>query len=772
MTAAPLEIPDHLLAGLNDPQARGVSTLDGAVMLVAGPGSGKTRVLTHRMAALIATGVQPWNILAVTFTNKAADEMRHRLEALIGEPANQVWVSTFHSLCARLLRRFSVEAGLPTNYNVADADDSNKLVKSALDSLSLLPDDAKRYQSAISWAKNHLQDASSIESDLPRVAEVFAAYQKALTERHLLDFDDLLLRLRLLLLRNTDVLSTLQARFTHVMVDEYQDTNAVQYEIVQLLVGPNHNVCVVGDSDQAIYGWRGAHSGAISGFTDDYPGASVISLDQNYRSTKAIVDVSAALIAANTATHRADLWTANAPGEPVRVMTVHDTSAEADYVARQVQALDGSRAIIVRTNAQTKPFELSLTSLRIPYVVVGAQRFYDRAEIKDALAWLRLLMTPADLLALTRAAATPRRGLGEKSLAEWFALASANGLDPLALLDDELLTGQLSGRVRNAAQNFAEAVTTASAAAERGPVAALKAIYDAGFLEAYSADPERVENLNILLNEATNFVAPSEVDDNGVVVTVDEHSREATRLFVEGATLASSADKDSAATNPVFLITAHASKGREFDHVYVAGVEDNIYPHHMVGSATSAIAEERRLLYVACSRARATLTITTCLRRQNFGEWSDAQPSRFLGDLPDEVLFVELASPASGLGSKGFGQSGYGQTSYPKKSYGQKNYPARSSYRPATPATQAPTKQPAPDRGPSAQATFEHPLSPAVTPLDEAVLTAGTKVEHATFGAGVVTHDAKDGTVKVRFSDKERNLALRFARLSVVNNPS
>jgi len=749
-------IPANLLSGLNTPQAQAVSTLEGPLMLVAGPGSGKTRVLTHRMAALIATGTRPWNILAVTFTNKAAAEMRTRLENLIGEPASQVWVSTFHSLCARLLRRFATEAGLPASYNVADADDSKKLIRAALDSLSLMPDDAKRYQSAISWAKNHSQDASSIESELPRVAEVFASYQKALDERQLLDFDDLLLRLRNLL-RNPDVLSVLQDRFRYIMVDEYQDTNAVQYEIVRLLASSSHNICVVGDQDQSIYQWRGAHAGAISGFTEDFPGAVVISLDQNYRSTKAIVDVSAALIAPNPAKHRAALWTDNESGEPVRVMTVYDSTSEADYVARSVKNLTGTRAIIVRTNAQTKPFELSLTSLRVPYLVVGAQRFYDRAEVKDALAWLRALLSPADLLSLARAAATPRRGLGEKSLAEWFTLAASHNLDPVALMADPTLAATLPGRVRNAAQAYCDVLVAGQQAAARGPLEALKYVYEAGLMETYSPDPERVENLEVLLNEATNFQAPPEVDDDGNVTTVPTDSLEATRLFVESATLASSADAD-ADQNPVYLITAHASKGREFDHVYVAGVEDNIYPHHMVGNSESAVAEERRLLYVACSRAKVTLTLTTCLRRQTFGEWQDTQPSRFLEDMPEEVIFADLGG--SSAPPRSTSSSGYG-----------KNQPAaKKPFAASAPKRQIPPA--AAKKAPRPQ--FSHPLNPIpeVPPLEEEVLRAGVTVVHPTFGPGKVIEDAKNNQVKVRFEDQVRTLALRFAKLTLENAPS
>jgi DNA helicase-2/ATP-dependent DNA helicase PcrA len=1084
-------------------------------MLIAGPGSGKTRVITHRIAALLSAGVAPWNILAVTFTNKAAGEMRERLAHMIDPAqASRLWVSTFHSLCVRLLRMFAAQAGLAESFNIADTDDTKKMIRNILNDRGLHPDDSKRYSSAISWAKNNLQGPAEIESDLPRIAEVFTDYQSALAAAHLVDFDDLLTLTLALLRVNPDVLRQCQDRFHYVMVDEFQDTNAVQYEIVRLLASRSNNICVVGDQDQcllhgtlvstpsgpkpieeiavgdmvlathgadstkgfavretkqgtyegpvvtvttgemtvsatphhlvparfeptagehfvylmwradmgyrigrtkscrssrsgeikpgfqvrmnqergdrlwvlrqcatlkeatyhealyatqfgiptacfhvtsremalddqdlvrlsdnidtttrarelmdallihedfphytaqngphrqavlvtmfgdgrgshpghhiswttsdetivqnaklagfsvrssrkngsgyqietmradyrdallfakelskhsaapirrqmkingetymlmpvshlhpgmrvlvehegtlveqsvddvvvsdyqglvydmevarahnyvadgflvhnSIYRWRGALAKAVEGFAEDFPGTVVIPLDQNYRSTSRILDVVATIIAANPAKHRAHLWTENEAGAPVRLVECADDAQEATFVAQELANMTGTTAIIVRTNAQTKAFEAALTQRRITYSVVGTQRFFDRAEVKDALAWLRLALNPADLPALTRVAGN-QKGLGDKTLAALVTFAKEHGLDPLAATAHPELAEVLNARGVNLCATLAANVTAVFDSAQAsGPDGALETAVSKALADAYANEPERLENVYQLVADAKTLSRDAIVDPFAFEESGDPDPLSPlglTRRFIENAQLASAADQGDDATSHVSVITAHASKGREFDNVFVAGVEDNVYPHHMVGADQASIAEERRLLFVAASRARQRLTLLHCRRRQVFGKWQDAQPSPFIANLPAHVETVELAGPAT----SSFGPRG---TSYaprrpgaPGSSTSRGSYQSRTSLPPAR-TTPAPTLL---------RATT--PPGPRPAPLDAAQLTAGTKVSHPAFGIGVVTWDTNGQTVKIRFEDKARELVIELAPLTLVED--
>ena len=779
-------VPDSIVEGLNAPQAEAVTTLEGPLLVVAGPGSGKTRVLTHRVAALLATGTPPWKILAVTFTNKAAAEMRERLELLVGEEqAQKLWVTTFHSLCARLLRRFHEEAGLDKSFSIADSDDARKLVTAALKGRGMNPEDARTYTSAISWAKNNLHTPSSMESDLPDAAKIFADYQSALAQQRLVDFDDLLVRTYLLLRDNADVRAAAQDRFGYVMVDEYQDTNRVQYEIVRLISSEHHNLCVVGDTDQSIYAFRGAFPAAIGGFAEDFPGAAVIILNQNYRSSQAVLATARALIAKNPAVHRADLWTANDPGAPVRVIEFDDDRQEATWVINQLSSHTGTSAIIVRTNAQTRPFEAALTAARIPYVVVGTQRFYDRAEVKDALSWLRLALNPADLPAIRRAVAMPRRGLGEKTLGQLVTAAEVAGIDPIAAASRPDLLGVMTPRLQNICAQFAADVATVRTAAERTPAAALETVLALGMREALETEPDRLENLSQLTTAAALYVAPPEdpflVEDPNATAGIpgEPEGLAITRSFLETAALASTSDNGTTASAltspegqppppPVSLTTAHAAKGREFDNVFVAGVEETVYPHVRTQDDPQGIAEERRLLFVAASRPRHHLVLSWCRRRMQFGKWADSGPSPFLVDLPDEVLQSCLASERSpdifarrsGYGGSGSSWSGNRSGGNRSGGYGQ------SGSRPSSPsasssANRLPPGRPASERPPPAAS-----VAPVV-PLAAAVLTAGVHVEHPVFGTGVVIGDATETKVVISFSGTKRTMMIAFSPLTL-----
>ena len=716
---------DELTRGLNEAQAQAVRTLDGPLLVVAGPGSGKTRVLTHRVAAILAQGTPAWRILAVTFTNKAAAEMRTRLVDLVGEAGNEAWVSTFHSLCVKLLRRYGETVGLAKGFTILDQDDSLRMVKEGLRAVGGNPDDARKYQSAISWARNNLLEVNEVENAPPHAMAVAQEYEARKTRAGVVDFDDLLTATRRLL-ANPEVAAELSRRFAYVLVDEYQDTNQVQYEIIRGLTWESRNLCVVGDHDQSIFAWRGAHPGVLEGFRRDYPEAVTIKLEQNYRSTKRVLAVAERVIAGNPSDARADLWTNNEEGEAVRVVGLHDDRAEAEWVVEDLAGRAGTTAIIVRVNSQTKPFEDALMGRRLNFQLVGAQRFFDRAEVRDAMAWLRVALNPNDHLALTRASQAPRRGIGEKTVAAWLDLAAREGVSPLDVAGDPTVLGELGGRASGAIGPFARAIHDVHTAAGEGPEAAVRAVLGTGLLEGMEA--ERVGNVNQLLGSAANWAGES----RGLA---------ATQEFVESVALTGAADAGSEerGSTPLYLITAHAAKGREFDNVYVVGVEDGIYPHARSESAV-ALAEERRLLFVACSRARTHLTISWCGRRMRFGTYDDAEMSPFLADVEAVVTQVARAGPAwgdrSGRWEGRANTPGAGRTG------------ARSASRP----------------GPRMSEPYVAPTPAAV---DMGLYGAGTIVEHPTFGRGVVV--GVTGTnVRVEFSGGVKTLAAAYARLRVV----
>jgi DNA helicase-2/ATP-dependent DNA helicase PcrA len=1062
---------EDLVAGLNDAQEEAVKTLEGPVLIVAGPGSGKTRVLTHRVGALLSTGTPPWRILAVTFTNKAAGEMRERLDRLVGEVAKDLWVSTFHSLCVKLLRRYSTYVGLEPGFTILDQDDATKIMKAAVLVCGGAAEDTKKMMRLVSYAKNNLMAASDMEDAPAKLGAVAKEYEDRKTRAGVVDFDDLL-TLVWRLCGNEEVAKELRAKFSYVLVDEYQDTNRVQYEILRALTWESRNLCVVGDSDQcllpgtlvktpggsvaieflkendevlgtrgtldlaectvrtvkegtysgpvieahvgkntivgtpqhlvparfegtpgeyyvylmyradrgyrvgrtkgvrtgnyknkpgfivrmnqenadcmwilrvctsiaeasyyesyyaatyglptacfhsngrdmamkaddlirlyseldtegpakrlmddlllhpefphvvpqsgtrrhrvlltmfsdrrgsrplhriswtsndsrriaaarragfsvrdgkkgftgvrvetvradyrdalelalglsvvaearlqrrmlvgehcytlmplanlhrgmrvlvasgsklkdvpvssvthkeysgpvydlevakahnyvaggllvhnSVYAFRGAFPGVLEGFLQDYGEAKKIKLGQNYRSTKRVVALAAAIIAGNPTQERADLWTENDAGELVRLVSIGDDREEAAWVVADVAKREGSTAVIVRTNAQTKPFEDALMSARVSFQLVGAQRFFDRAEVRDTMAWLRGALNPGDYLALTRAAGAPKRGLGEKTLAEWFELANQRGVSPLALARDEDALAVLSTRGARLVAEFAGDVERVATAAMGGPEAAIKAVISVGLLR--EMERERQENVNQLLSSAEDFMG------------TEKGSFEMTQEFVESIALTGSADAgvSESATAPLFLITAHAAKGREFDNVYVVGVEEGIYPHAKAEDELS-VQEERRLLFVAASRARTHLTLSWCGRRNRFGKYEDAYPSPFLEGLEEHVseIRVESTRRAEWAGTPRYSPG-------PK----QKFVPAPGGFRFA----------------PESQRV-------AAIAVDSSLYPVGAWVVHPRFGRGQILTSGDN--VKVRFSDQTRVLALAYAKLEV-----
>ena len=628
---------DELCAGLNPAQTQAVRTLSGPLLVIAGPGSGKTRVLTHRIAALVHTGVPANAVLALAFTNKAADEMRDRVSHLLEEDAaKQVWVSTFHSFCLRVLRRYSAQAGLPKNFTVLDQSDSQRVIKSICAELGHGPDDAKVFSSKISFAKNRLETPGDLierGGTWPVVAEVFEKYRTALRNLGAVDFDDIL-NMTLELMQSDDhVLQALRQRFAYIMVDEWQDVNACQYQMVSLLARQHRQLCVVGDQQQAIYGWRGSTPEVLGQFSSDFAELDTVILGENYRSTPQIVEVAQAIIDASTSRFAATLTTSNAAGAVVRCVETEDGQAEAAQVVREIAAAKGTRAVLMRTNAQTRPFEAELTRAKVPYQLVGTVRFYDRAEVRDALAYLRIVVNPRDAVALQRAAGCPKRGLGDVGLSAFIAAAERRNVAVGDALGNEAVLEDCPNRARKPLRELAAVRAEIEAASATGVAEAIRTVLRCGVGKHYSGDPERVENLDELLSAAELFDKQGASTLVGVdiadVVGVDRLA-----AFLESVTLASSSDGDS--TTSVSLITAHASKGREFDHVWVVGVEDGLYPHKL-SAGPSGMEEERRLFFVAVSRARSGLTITHRQRRFLHGDWSNAEPSPFLADLPDTV---------------------------------------------------------------------------------------------------------------------------------------
>ncbi len=715
------------LTDLNDPQVAAVTHLDGPLLVVAGPGSGKTRVLTHRIAALIDVGVSPQEILAVTFTNKAAAEMRERLERLLPDlPRREVermWVSTFHAACAKMLRFDGERIGVPSGFTIADVGVARRVLRTVAEQLGFDVDDEvlKHAAGTISRAKNALvspeQMAAAADLNFRSWAETADRYQDELARQQLLDFDDLLVQ-AVELLREPAANAAWTGRFRYLLVDEFQDTNAAQYELVRLLSSASGQVCAVGDRQQAIYGWRGAQPALMRRFTEEFA-PTVITLEQNYRSTRHIVEVSAALVAPlddGTVAH-AQLWTENGRGAPVEQVRCEDDRDEARWVVGEIAASGvpfDEHAILFRTNAQTNLFEQELASRGISYRLVGATRFFDRAEVRDALAWIQLVDNPANLEAFRRAVGRPKRGVGDKSLTHILTNARDATLTPLQWLQ-HTPADQLPGRLRNPVATFLAAVTTVTAAATSGPSAAVRAVLDdAGLLDSFrsSTDPraeERVENLAELEAAATRF----EQDRPGA--TVGD--------FLEHVALATAADDDG--EGGVWLITAHAAKGREFPRVWVVGVEDGYFPHSRAKEVQWQRDEERRLLFVAASRAMERLTLTVTGRRMLFGTVVDRTASPFLTDIDD--LVERRFTPAVQRAERGF----------------------RGRWAPGVPPTFTGGQRPSARKPASGATTF----------------AAGQRVEHPRFGPGAVTGVEGD-RVTVSFDDGgKRVLSATYAPL-------
>ena len=635
-----------LLDGLNREQQQAVQHTEGPLLILAGAGSGKTKVLTVRTAYLLAQGVNPYEILAITFTNKAAKEMKSRVEGLVGDVANRIWLSTFHSFCAKFLR-FELDnfLGYNSNFTIYDTSDSQVVIKAALKALNL---DDKYYPvgamiSAISDAKNKLMFASDYRKQArdfyqQKVADVYEYYERELRKNNALDFDDLLLVAVKLLQSNAAVLEKYSKRFRYVMIDEYQDTNHAQYLLAYLLSSHWKNIAVVGDADQSIYAWRGADIQNILDFEKDYPNCTSIKLEQNYRSTKIILDAANAVIDNNEGRPEKNLWTDKVEGAKIQHFTAQSEHEEAAFIGDTIVKKHdihgipyGDMAILYRTNAQSRVLEEALIKRALPYTMVGGTKFYDRKEIKDVLAYLRVLYNPFDDLSLLRIINVPKRSIGATTVSKLQDYARENGTSLFMTLTQLHLVDTIKGKTKEKLEEFGILIFTLVAEMDdKSVLDILEAILDrTGYLAQLeeSTDPQdqaRAENIGELLSVAKDF------QDTNPTGTVED--------FLEQVALVNDVDSFEQEESKVTLMTLHAAKGLEFPIVFLGGLEEGLFPHSRTLMNPEEIEEERRLAYVGITRAEKELYISNATTRTVFGRTSSYLPSRFIDEIPAELV--------------------------------------------------------------------------------------------------------------------------------------
>jgi DNA helicase-2/ATP-dependent DNA helicase PcrA len=641
------------LDGLNAAQSEAVATLDGPLLVLSGAGTGKTRVLTSRLAELVATNTaKPWNILAVTFTNKAAREMKLRVAQLVGPLAEQVWLGTFHALAARMLRRHAELVGLKSDFTILDADDQIRLLKQLMAADDIDPKrwPARMLGGVISRWKDRGLSAEQIDlaeaGDIAngRIRQLCQSYQNRLIALNAVDFGDLLLHMLTIFTKHHDVLADYQARITHIMVDEYQDTNVAQYLWLRLLTGNRNNLCCVGDDDQSIYGWRGAEVGNILRFESDFSGAKTVRLEENYRSTGHILAAASNVISRNETRLGKTLYTAADDGEKVRVNGYWDGADEARSISSQIESMLADQvdlsqvAVLVRAGFQTREFEERFISIGLPYRVVGA-KFYERSEIRDAIAYLRLITQPADDLAFERIINVPKRGLGTASLQAVHMQARASAKPLLAAVIDLVDTDELRPAARQAFSSFINDIRRwrDQAGKMHHTDLARLVLDESGYTQMWQLNkspdaPGRLENLTELVNAMQDF--------------------DSLQGFLEHIALVMDGDTENQ-QGEVTLMTLHAAKGLEFDTVFLPGWEEGVFPSQRTidESGTVGLEEERRLAYVGITRARKNLFISFASSRRIHGQWQSAIPSRFIQELPPEHIIEDLAQGmASGLG--------------------------------------------------------------------------------------------------------------------------
>lgn len=704
-----------LLDNMNTEQSEAVRTTEGPLLIMAGAGSGKTRVLTHRIAYLLdEKGVSPYNVLAITFTNKAAREMKERVEKLVGEEAQVIWMSTFHSMCVRILRRDADRIGIERNFTILDPTDQKSVIKDVLKTENI---DSKRYDprmflSAISNMKNELKtvedaeiEATDFMSDM--VARVYAGYQRQLSRNEALDFDDLIMTTINLFKRVPDVLEYYQNKFQYIHVDEYQDTNRAQYTLVKLLADKFKNLCVVGDSDQSIYGWRGADIQNILSFEEDYPNARTIFLEQNYRSTKVILNAANEVIKNNTERKPKGLWTANQEGKKINYYQAQSESDEAQYVVKEImrQQRENNKsfndiAILYRTNAQSRVLEETFMKSNIPYTMVGGHKFYDRKEIKDLLSYLRLIANSNDDISLQRIINVPKRGIGPSSVEKIQAYARQNDLSMFDALAEADFIG-LTKKVTKQAIDFYTLISNLIQEQEFLEVSEIveEVLNKSGYKEMLERDQtlearSRLENIEEFMSVPMDYEKNTPLEEQSLI------------NFLTDLSLVADID-EADIENGVTLMTMHSAKGLEFPVVFIMGMEESIFPHirSILSDDDHEMEEERRICYVAITRAEEELYLTHATSRTLFGKTQYNSASRFLKEIPEDLL----------------------------------NKPARTESRYAgASSSQRPVK-----RGPSRRTTKRSEVA-------SGTWNVGDKVVHKAWGEGMVSNvNEKNGTVEL-----------------------
>jgi len=775
---------NDFLAELNEEQRKAVEATEGPVMIIAGAGSGKTRVLTYRIAYLLKQGVDPFRVLSLTFTNKAAAEMKERIIELIGGEARNLWMGTFHSVFARLLRREADKIGYPQNFTIYDTDDSKSLIKSITKELGLSDSTYKASSllGRISSMKNILISAEAYANDAQYQADdraarrehftqIYLTYNKRLFKSGAMDFDDLLYQTNILLRDHPEVLLKYQNMFKYILVDEYQDTNLSQYMILRQLAARHQNIAVVGDDAQSIYAFRGANIQNILNFQKHYPDTQVFKLEQNYRSTKTLVDAANLIISNNRDQLQKTVWTSNGEGEKIQLMRAERDTDEGRMIAQSIysfkqsnRATNGEFAILYRTNAQSRSIEEALIKLGIPYRIYGGISFYQRKEIKDLLAYFRLAINPHDEEALRRVINYPKREIGDTTFDKLIVAAADNDISIWMVLDNiKDFNLSLSPRVTERITEFVNMIKSFSAMVSTSTAFQLgDYIYaNTGLKRELEQDrtPEgvnRIENILGLFNGLKDF--SEKPVDEGVIPTLG--------MFMEDVALLTNEDRNNkeeqSKSDKVLLMTIHSAKGLEFNYVYIAGMEENLFPSQMVLTSREELEEERRLFYVAVTRAKKQLILSNAVYRFRYGSPQSNEPSRFLEEIPREsitTLTQQREEPRQSE-SHGYGRSG-GEPVYSRTPSGFRK-PATTAY--AAPPTNIVGKK----------LMSMNKASQTSMPMDNSHLRdlkVGMRVEHERFGIGEVLSvegSYPNSKAMVMFNGEKKQLLLKFAKLKIV----
>jgi DNA helicase-2/ATP-dependent DNA helicase PcrA len=766
------------LAGLNPQQRAAVENTQGPAMIVAGAGSGKTRVITYRVAHLIEKGVDAFNILVLTFTNKASKDMRERISKVIGSEAKNIWMGTFHSVFAKILRVEAEKIGYPSNFTIYDTDDSKSLIRAILREMQL---DDKLYNAnfvynRISSAKNNLVSyteymenaeiqAEDISNKRPLIGVIYETYTKRCFKAGAMDFDDLLFKTNVLLKTHPDVLNKYQQKFKYLMVDEYQDTNFSQYTIVKKLAAAYQNICVVGDDAQSIYAFRGANIQNILNFERDYPDLKVYKLEQNYRSTQNIVEVANSIIANNKNQLEKNVFSDNEAGDRIKVQRAFTDNEEGKIVAEAIVQERSSKgytyhdfAILYRTNAQSRAMEEALRKLNIPYKIYGGLSFYQRKEIKDLIAYFRLTFNPADEEAIKRVINYPKRGLGDTTVEKILVAADKHDTTMWQVICNP--QQYIEGRIANQLNDFAMMIQSFAAEAKKLDAyeTALYIAQHSGILkELHSDNTEegrgRHENIQELLNGIKEFGEREDIEDRSLAV------------FMQDIALLTNDDKkDDKSQDTVSLMTIHSSKGLEFKNVFVVGLEENLFPSQMSLNSRTDLEEERRLFYVAVTRAEKKLTLTYATSRYRWGTLTNCEPSRFIDEINARYLEIEVVKPAkSSLGEDSFNDE--------RRSWTQQR-DSFSKPKMSSPSSSSTTSSAPPRPKTTSMLPKAHVPTPGFAPDPANAFQNGMDVEHEKFGFGKII--SLEGTLPdvkatVFFQGLgNKQLLLKFAKLRIV----